>query len=237
MKLLILIPIAIAGQPIYTDPYSPGSPDQVPGWEAAKYTSHSFTVPDNWQSGKNLGYGTNNPPASFAEFTLSGEENRDQYAVSNSFGYNLPIGISNNKGCPIAGCFTDLGPSCPPALKGPFSPSGFPLGCNSACSSLPDQDRGESLETLLIAALGNTIAQTNARRLEFTTSITSLGADGKCPKAKAYKFDKQAEFACDANKKADYTITFCAPPPGLTDMSQVDSNAQSQFVIGGCASF
>jgi len=66
-------------------------------------------------------------------------------------GYNLPMRINNNKGCPVPECAHDLGPNCmydktvsrflfshsfivgPAPLKGPYDSTGFPVGCKSAC--------------------------------------------------------------------------------------------------------
>ena len=115
----------------------------------------------------------------FAEFTLSGDGNMDYYdglfqeigimsfltavVVSHEYGYNLPVSITNDKGCPTAGCFMDLGPNCeywylqsfmrlltgnvcsigPGPLKGPFDSSHFPLGCKSACVSSLEKDPGQ----------------------------------------------------------------------------------------------
>jgi hypothetical protein len=73
------------------------------------------------------------PPATIAEWTLSGDDGSDNYDVSLVDGYNLPMSITNNKGCPVADCPVDLGPSCPSPLKGPYDSSGFPVGCKSAC--------------------------------------------------------------------------------------------------------
>jgi hypothetical protein len=73
------------------------------------------------------------PPASLAEWTLSAADGQDYYDVSLVDGYNLPMRISNNKGCPVAECAVDLGPNCPDQLKGPFDGNNFPVGCKSAC--------------------------------------------------------------------------------------------------------
>jgi len=78
--------------------------------------------------------GTGVPPVSLAEFNLD-DNGQDWYDISFVDGYNLPISISNNKGCPSPGCRVDLGPNCPAPLKGPFDSSGFPVGCKSACSA------------------------------------------------------------------------------------------------------
>jgi hypothetical protein len=77
--------------------------------------------------------GTGVPPATLAEFTFQAGDGQDYYDVSLVDGYNLPMRISNNKGCRVADCPVDLGPNCPSQLKGPFDASGFPVGCKSAC--------------------------------------------------------------------------------------------------------
>lgn len=41
------------------------------------------------------------PPATLAEWTLSGDGNRDFYDVSIVDGYNLPMRITNNVNCPM----------------------------------------------------------------------------------------------------------------------------------------
>ncbi|KAH0581025.1 hypothetical protein H2248_012168 [Termitomyces sp. 'cryptogamus'] len=79
--------------------------------------------------------GTGVPPATVAEFTLQGDGNRDFYdgnnqgldnlyrrshrdlTVSLVDGYNLPMRITNNKGCPVADCPVDLGPNCPSVME------------------------------------------------------------------------------------------------------------------------
>jgi hypothetical protein len=48
-------------------------------------------------------------------------------------GYNLPVRVTNDKGCRVADCPVDLGPGCPAALQGPFDSNGFAVGCKSAC--------------------------------------------------------------------------------------------------------
>jgi hypothetical protein len=70
-----------------------------------------------------------------AEWTLQGDGNRDFYdgkfssrlraslklqLVSLVDGYNLPMRIDNNVGCPVAACPVDLGPNCLSIL--PFLP-------------------------------------------------------------------------------------------------------------------
>ena len=60
--------------------------------------------------------GTGVPPVTLAEFTLANSEGNvdklDNYDVSLVDGYNMPMAITNNQNCPVAGCFVDLGPNC-----------------------------------------------------------------------------------------------------------------------------
>jgi hypothetical protein len=75
--------------------------------------------------------GTGVPPATVAEWTLQGDGNQDFYdgpiVIHTSFkkfagsdslsvslvdGYNLPLSVTNNVGCPTADCPVDLGPNC-----------------------------------------------------------------------------------------------------------------------------
>ncbi|GAW04971.1 glycoside hydrolase family 13 protein [Lentinula edodes] len=146
------------------------APDFPTGWEAAEFTSVTFTVPDNWQAGRIWGRrdcdfttnpgpnscldggcngglvcdpvtGTGVPPATLAEFTLSTDASiPDNYDVSLVDGYNLPLSITSNVNCPVASCPVDLGPDCPAPLIGPFDSTGFPVGCKSACDANLDGD-------------------------------------------------------------------------------------------------
>ncbi|KAF4607905.1 hypothetical protein EYR40_000241 [Pleurotus pulmonarius] len=154
---------------------APNVPNFATGWEAGAFTSVSFSVPDNWKAGRIWGRrncdfssnpgpnscldggcnggllcdahtGTGVPPASVAEWTLQGDGNRDFYDVSLVDGYNLPMRITNNVGCPVADCAVDLGPNCPAPLKGPFDASGFPVGCRSACQANLDGNPEDSYQ-------------------------------------------------------------------------------------------
>ncbi|KAJ3476167.1 hypothetical protein NLI96_g11348 [Meripilus lineatus] len=54
------------------------------------------------------------PPVTYAEFNLSSGANKDRdlYDVTYENGYNLPIVITNNKECHVAGCAVDLSTDC-----------------------------------------------------------------------------------------------------------------------------
>ena len=113
--------------------------------------------------------GTGVPPASVAEWTLSDASGLDWYDVSLVDGFNLPMSITNNVGCPVADCKVDLGkfftrprillvsfthwpfflfvspaPDCPAQLRKPLDASGKPLGCLSACAANVDGNQQDS---------------------------------------------------------------------------------------------
>ncbi|KAG2007236.1 folic acid synthesis protein [Coprinopsis cinerea AmutBmut pab1-1] len=230
MLLTGLIPIQI-----FTDlNVGNAIPDHPTGWEAKPGTKVTFHVPDNWTAGRIWGRrgcdfsenpgpnscltggcnggllcdprtGPGVPPASLAEFTLSGGLDSDWYNVSLVDGFNLPIRISNNKGCPVADCPVDLGPSCPAPLQGPLDHRGFSAGCKSACYANLDGDQGNS---------------TNCCSGEFSTPDRCPPSGVQyydyfkrsCPNSYVYAYDESSGTSlhtCPTNLKADYTITFC----------------------------
>ncbi|KAH0586176.1 hypothetical protein H2248_007438 [Termitomyces sp. 'cryptogamus'] len=244
-----------------TEVYRPGTFTQNPlnapqhptGWEARPSTSVSFTVPDNWTSGRvwvrfvvrislevirsNAIYwqgrrdcdfrkpgpnscvsggcngglkcdphtGTGVPPATLAEFTFQGAGNKDFYDVSNVDGFNLPMKITNNKGCPVADCPVDLVAKCPARLKGPFNAAGAAVGCQSACKANLDGNPTNSANCC--SGKHNTPATCPKSGVQFYSYFKK-----NCPNAYAYAFDEASEsslFTCDSKLKAHYTITFC----------------------------
>jgi len=205
------------------------------GWEAPAWSKRTFNVPNDWKAGRiwarrncnwatspqgpnscltggcNGGLrcdsrtGTGKPPASLAEWTLSGGGGVDWYDVSLVDGYNLPMRISNNVGCPVAECAQDLGPECPAPLKGPFDASGFPVGCRSACEA---------------NLSGNPSNSPNCCSGQYSTPQTCPPSGvayysyfkNKCPRSYVYAYDESsgtALFTCPTSKNADYTLTFC----------------------------
>ncbi|KAI9056419.1 Osmotin thaumatin-like protein [Trametes sanguinea] len=210
------------------------TPSQPTGWEQGAYQSVSFYVPNNWAAGRiwarrdcdfstnpgpnscldggcNGGLvcdphtGTGVPPATLAEFTLSPDASgSDWYDVSLVDGYNLPVRISNNKGCGVADCPVDLGPNCPAPLKGPFDSTGFPVGCRSACEAgLGDPVNNPNCCT----GTHNTAATCPPSGVEYYSYFKS-----NCPNSYVYAYDESsgtALWTCAGSNQADYTITFC----------------------------
>ncbi|KNZ50935.1 hypothetical protein VP01_416g10 [Puccinia sorghi] len=156
----------------FTNPDSPTKLTSQPaGWEAASGSQTSFQVPDQWAGrfwgrrncdfskagptscatgGCNGGLvcdaatGTGVPPATLAEFKLNGDGGKDYYDVSNVDGSNLPVLISNNKGCPSPSCSQDLNPGCPDEKMKVKDSNGAIIGCLSACQANLDGNHDDS---------------------------------------------------------------------------------------------
>ncbi|KAF8748096.1 thaumatin-like protein [Rhizoctonia solani] len=197
------------------------------GWEAPPNTSRSFEVPDNWTAGRiwvvfitrrhrmQLIMNGNRveviatfrdwrSPATLAEWTLSGDGNRDFYDVSLVDGYNLPMAITTNSDCPIADCPADLASNCPAALTAKNS-AGASVGCKTACFANLD---------------GNQANSPNCCSGQFSTPETCPPSGIQfydhfkqgCPNSYAYAYDESSNTAlwtCDSTRKVDYTLTFC----------------------------
>ncbi|RPD61751.1 thaumatin-like protein [Lentinus tigrinus ALCF2SS1-7] len=215
----------------FTDPTSGSSrPDYPTGWTQESHQSVSFSVPDSWIGGRiwarrecdfsaNPGpnscldggcdgglecTGTGAPPATLAEFALGSAGGTDYVDVSIVDGFNLPMRISNNKGCPAPDCPVDLNPNCPAELKGPFDSSGSPVGCKSSCE----------------AGLGDPVNNPNCCTGTHGTPATCPPSGvayysyfkGNCPNSYVFVYDNSGgapQWVCTASQKADYTVTFC----------------------------
>ncbi|KAB5587815.1 putative effector protein [Ceratobasidium theobromae] len=209
-------------------------PNVETGWEAPAGSNRTFTVPDNWKSGRIWGRrncdfstnpgpnscsdggcngglqcdsrtGTGVPPASVAEWTLSASDGLDWYDVSLVDGYNLPMRIITNVDCEIAECAADLGPDCPTPLKASVDSSGVSRACKSACAANLD---------------GNQTNSPNCCSGQFSTPETCPPSGvqyysyfkDRCSRSYVYAYDessKTALWTCAASKQADYTLTFC----------------------------
>ncbi|GAA5948345.1 hypothetical protein JCM3765_001380 [Sporobolomyces pararoseus] len=207
------------------------APSYSTGWTAKKGSQVKFKVAENWSGriwartgckfkkgetlptscetgGCNGGLkcdkssGTGVPPATLAEFTLT--PTQDWYDISNVDGSNLPISITNNKKCPSPSCKKDLNKLCPAALS-KFNKNGKVVGCLTSCAANLDGNPSNSRnccsgsfnrpETCPVSKVAHYNVFKNA-----------------CLDAYAYAYDeasKSALWTCPAEKKADYTITFC----------------------------
>ncbi|KAI0710074.1 thaumatin-like protein [Earliella scabrosa] len=212
---------------------SPSSPDQPTGWEQGAGQTVSFQVPNDWQAGRIWGRrdcdfsqgppgptqcasggcngglecdpstGTGVPPVTLAEFTLGINGQPDNYDVSVVDGYNLPIGISNNQGCPEGSCAADLNANCPQELRGPTNGNGQLVGCNSACSAGLD-DPNDSANCC--SGSHDTPETCPVDGVQFYDYFKNA-----CPDAYAYAYDEPsgALKTCPVERNADYTVTFC----------------------------
>lgn len=198
------------------------------GWEAVPKSSRSFSVPDNWRAGRiwarsecsftSAGSGTcvtgscaggvtcTSPPigpVTTTEWTLSGSDAIDWYAVSLVDGFNIPVKITNNQGCAVADCPVDLNANCPSPLKGPAGASGDILGCQSACGANLDgtPDNSKNCCTGQYAT-PSTCPPSGVQYYSYFKNA--------CPRAYAFVYDDSTStLVCPSSKKADYTITFC----------------------------
>lgn len=208
-------------------------PNQPTGWEAAPGSSVSFSVPDQWKAGRIWGRrecdfsnpngatacasgacnggllcdphtGTGVPPATVAEWTLSAGGNLDYYDISLVDGFNIPMAITNNKGCHVADCPAHLNLICPTALQLPGRDgAGDVVGCKSDCLVDPNPANSPSC----CSGSHNTPATCPNTGVPHYTFFKS-----NCPNAYAYAYDESsgtALWTCDDNLKADYTLTFC----------------------------
>ncbi|KAL5530923.1 hypothetical protein ACEPAG_3799 [Sanghuangporus baumii] len=212
---------------IFTDKSSPVKPDHPTGWEAAPGSEVSFNVPDGWTSGRiwgrrdcNFGSnpgpnscstggcngglecdpdsGTGVPPASLAEWTLNGG-GLDWYDVSLVDGFNIPISVTNNKGCPSSDCPKDLGADCPGPLKHGND------GCLSACAANLDGHPEDSPNCC--SGSHNTAATCPSSGVQYYSHFKQ-----GCPNSYIYAYDEgsgTALFNCSSSLSADYTLTFC----------------------------
>ncbi|KAI0833243.1 Osmotin thaumatin-like protein [Trametes gibbosa] len=212
-------------------------PKQPTGWLQPAFNTTTFEVPDNWVSGRiwartdcnfqsgapgpgscltggcngglkcDSSTGTGIPPATLTEFTMGINGAADSYDVSVVDGYNLPVRIENNKGCPIADCPVDLIENCPEPLRSPLDAQGNTVGCKTACSAgLSGYDNSPDC----CSGIYNSPAACPTSGVQYYSYFKS-----SCPKAYAYAFDESsgsALFSCNSALKADYTITFC---PGV----------------------
>ncbi|KAG8774384.1 hypothetical protein FRC12_002023 [Ceratobasidium sp. 428] len=142
------------------------------------------------------------PPCTLAEFTLSPTFNAsDYYDVSLREGFDLPMRISNNKGCPDAQCAVDLNSICPDALKGTADPSGLTVACRTACQANLDGNQANS--TNCCSGAFSTPETCPSNSIAFNDFFK-----GNCPDSFTFAFDEASGTAlktCDGSNQADCT--------------------------------
>ncbi|KIK69293.1 hypothetical protein GYMLUDRAFT_214396 [Collybiopsis luxurians FD-317 M1] len=219
-------------------------PDQANGWEQAAGATVTFTVPDNWNSGRIWGRtecdfstvqgptscatggcngglvcdastGTGVPPATVAEWTLSGDQDLDYYDVSVVDGFNIPIEVTvSDTSCSTASCPANLNSDCPSELQVTDS-SGAVVGCNSACNANLDGNQG-STNTLRSPVADSPNCCTGSHSTAATcppSGVTDYDFfKNACPDSYVYAYDESsgtALWTCASSGAPDYTLTFC----------------------------
>jgi len=142
------------------------------------------------------------PPASLAEFLLSGAGGKDFYDVSLVDGYNLPIGIAPVPGtftkdsgdmydCGNPACVSDLNATCPAELQ--VKDATGVIACLSAC---------EKFHTDEYCCSGAHNTPATCPPTDYSKTFKAA-----CPTAYSYAYDDKAStFTC---KGKDYVIKFC----------------------------
>ncbi|KAF8411808.1 hypothetical protein HHK36_004367 [Tetracentron sinense] len=136
--------------------------------------------------------GSGSTPETIAEFTLASP---DFYDVSLVDGFNLPMVVTpiNSKGnCSVAGCDSDLRPTCPDELA--VKSNGKVIGCRSAC------DVFNTDEYCCRGLFGNSAL--------CKPTYYSKKFKEACPTAYSYAYDDPTSvFTCNGT---DYILTFCS---------------------------
>uniref|UniRef100_A0A6N2MKC7 Thaumatin-like protein n=1 Tax=Salix viminalis TaxID=40686 RepID=A0A6N2MKC7_SALVM len=135
------------------------------------------------------------PPASLAEFTLSGDGGKDFYDISLVDGFNLPISITPQGGsdCNSTSCAANVDAVCDPKLA-VTGADGTVIACKSACLAF-DQPQ-------YCCTPPNNTTET------CPPTQYSMTFKQQCPQAYSYAFDdKSSTFTCPSG--GNYLITFC----------------------------
>jgi hypothetical protein len=145
---------------------------------------------------------TGEPPATLAEFTLSGGAEPDFYDLSLVDGYNLPMAIAPLPGTFTAGggprdcgaptCAGDLNPSCPPELRF-TNAAAKTVACLSAC---------ERFRTDEYCCAGAHATAATCPSFDYARLFKSA-----CPDAYSYAYDDASStYTC---RGEDYAVFFC----------------------------
>lgn len=135
------------------------------------------------------------PPATLAEFTLQGYDNKDFYDISCVDGFNLPLSIEPQgvPGCTSPSCPKNINVRCPEELAVTSPYGGVVVGCRSACMAF-NADK--------YCCRGAYVGP-NACKPSMYSQIFKEA----CPLAYSYAYDDSSSlFTCVG---ASYHITFC----------------------------
>jgi len=197
-------------------------PASATGFSLLSGSTYSLSIPDSWSGrvwarslcstgpGGNFSCATGDcgtgsvqcsgsgaaPPATLAEFTLSGSGGLDFYDVSLVDGYNLPLvvrAVGGSGNCTAAGCVADLNDSCPTQLRVVAGAYGEGVACKSACDAFGDPQ---------YCCSGAYATPDKCKPSQYSEYFKKA-----CPGAYSYAYDDASStFTCS---NADYVITFC----------------------------
>ncbi|MFS8007281.1 putative glucan endo-1,3-beta-D-glucosidase [Helianthus anomalus] len=172
------------------------------GFELAPQASNAINMPTPWSGRVWARFQCSNdecngagatPPATLAEFTLSNASGKDFYDVSLVDGFNLPISVVPQGGCPVTDCPVDINGQCMPELAVKDGSRGT-IGCKSACVAFNKSE---------YCCTGDHGAPETCPPTNYSKFFKNL-----CPKAYSYAYDdKSSTFTCNTNP--NYDITFC----------------------------
>uniref|UniRef100_A0A1D1YMN9 Thaumatin-like protein 1 n=1 Tax=Anthurium amnicola TaxID=1678845 RepID=A0A1D1YMN9_9ARAE len=159
------------------------------------------------------------PPATLAEFTLDGHDDKDFYDVSLVDGYNLPmlvvpqgasVGGNSSTSCVATGCLVDLNGVCPPELRVAVAGAGVEgVACRSACEAFGKPEY----------CCSGAYANPNTCH---PSSYSQLFKNA-CPRAYSYAYDDgTSTFTCAGG--TSYHITFC---PTMASLKSTEDNTQA----------
>ncbi|KAB5533673.1 hypothetical protein DKX38_016759 [Salix brachista] len=156
------------------------------------------------------------PPATLAEFTLSGLNGLDYYDVSLVDGFNLPLlVVPSGQNCSSTGCIGDVIESCPPELEFTTGTEGKRVGCKGAC---------DAFNMPIYCCVGNYSSPNTCKPTEYSIFFKNL-----CPQSYSYAYDDaNATYTCPST---DYQIIFC---PGKS-INTTSYRTNSRNTTGGTA--
>lgn len=171
--------------------------------------------------------GTGVAPASLLEFNIANNTNYpiDNYDMSLVDGFNLPIEVTNDAGCPVSACSVDLNQDCPEEAMTVYSDSSntTKIGCYTDCgafgldqyccagaNNLPSTCPGSGIPHFAYFHSVRAPSVFVHRPYLFRTAELTRIFSQNCPTSYAYAYDdSNALFTCDMSKAANFVITFC----------------------------